>query len=369
MRNLKKLLAVLENNKKNICYGAGKYGQEMLTFVRAYGFDIDCFVISGDSNGKKVKGIPVVNINHIVNISDYNWLICVSGRYLDEIDLVLKRKKIKPDFIAGDNFLDDIAEEALQMNKKIQNVVSEEKRCFIMGTGGSLNFLDIRLLHNEDVFSCSFCSLLEDYKYIAPRYYILPALTGDWAQTEEDHKIYIREKLAFYSQTVISPLIFCDYNDKDLIQTSKGFQGKQVFYLYQKGEWEDKTSIYDLCKRSPVIQTGSIMMLKVAMYMGYKKIYLIGTEHDLYGKSYGHAYNLMKLKELGFDSLLRIALSQNQNVDNWSNREKLRVSLNMYNQYYYLHNIAKKNGIQIFNATNGGSLDEFERVEFNSLFV
>jgi hypothetical protein len=37
-------------------------------------------------------------------------------------------------------------------------------------------------------------------------------------------------------------------------------------------------------------------------------------------------------------------------------------------QYWVVHNIARNNGFFIFNATEGGALEEFPRVKFESLF-
>ncbi len=369
MAKIEKIIRILKNGKRNICYGAGSYGQQVLGFFRAHGLDIDYFVISNLEKNKKVCGVPVCNVNDIVNASEYNWIIGVSEKYVADIKNILKKRDIKPCLIIDNKDIIEIVRDALTANKEVHNFVSDEKRCFIMGTGGSLSSLNLKLLRNEDVFSCSFCSLLEDYEWIAPKYYILPALTGDWVAKGEMQYDYIRDKIAFYSKAVTSPLIFCDYNDRHYIQFYEGFKGKKIYYLYQTEKWDsNRNTVYDLCEATPTIQTGSIMMLKVAMYMGYKKIYLIGTEHDLVGRNYGHAYNLKKLKEWGFSNLLNIALAQNMYIEKQCNREKLNMSLNMYNEYYYLHNIAKQNGIQIFNATKGGSLDEFEKIEYELLF-
>lgn len=363
------LLEILKNGKKNICYGAGFFGQQLLGFIRANKLNIDYFVISQSDNNKKVFGVPIINIHDVTDISEYNWIISVSKKYVNEIKAILENKHIHPCFIMNDMDIEDIINNALSPNKEIYNIISSNKRCFIMGTGKTIKLQNLKLLQNEDVFSCSYCSLINDYKYINPQYYIVPALTRDPVSAGKQQEIYIRDEIAFKSKTITSPIIFCDYNDRNYIQYYEGFKGKKIYYLYQYGEWDEKNScIYDLCKKTPKIQTGSIIMLKAAMYMGYKKIYLIGTEHDLITHKYTHAYDLIKLKELGFDELLNIALLQNINSENQSNREILRVSLNIYNQYYYLHNIAKQNGIQIYNATEGGALDEFDRIKFESLF-
>lgn len=366
---IESLLKIAKNGKKNICYGAGVYGQQLLGFLRAHGFDIEYFVISKLDKNEKIFGVPILNINNIMNYNEYNWIVAVSDKYVDEIKYVLETKSINPCYIMDNNDIEDIIKDALLPNEALNNSIQGNKRCFIMGTGGTIKLQNLKLLHNEDVFSCSFCSLIDDYEYIRPEYYILPALTSDPVHIGKERETYIREKIDFFSKTIISPIVFCDYKDRNYIQYYNGFKGKEIYYLQQTEKWDEKrTDVYNLCEKTPTIQTGSIMMLKIAMYMGYKKIYLIGTEHDLFTHKYGHAYDLELLKEMGFSELLDIALLQNIYVEKQSNREILHMSLNMYNEYYYLHSIAKYNNIKIYNATIGGSLDEFERIKFENLF-
>ncbi|MCI9337707.1 MAG: hypothetical protein HFH93_09225 [Lachnospiraceae bacterium] len=368
-KKLSILLEVLKNKKRNICYGAGVYGQRLLGFLRAHKLNLDYFVVTGNNMPEEIFGVPVKNINEIDNCEDYNWLIGVSEKYTEEIKKILESKNIRPCFITDDKNIENIIEDALLVNQEFRNVISESRRCFILGTGGTIRLQDLKNLYNEDVFSCSFCSLLEDYNYINPKYYVLPALTSDPVEIGKERETYIREKINFFSKTITSNVIFCDYYDYNYIQYYKGFKGKKIYYLYQAGEWDDeRRCTYDLCAKTPAIQTGSIMMLKIAIFMGYKEIYLIGTEHDLVTHNYGHAYDLEKLKGLGFDELFKIATSQNIGIETRKNRDILRMSLNMYNQYYYLNNIAKLNGVHIYNATEGGSLDEFERTRFEELF-
>ncbi len=369
MERLKYLLDILKNGKQNICYGAGDYGQQLLGFLQTHGFDIDYFVVSENSNIEKLFGIPVVNIYDLKNSNNYNWIISVSEKYVQEIKTILKNKYINPCFIMNSNDINNIIKDALAVNKELYNIVPKNRRCFIMGTGETIKHQNLKLLQNEDVFSCSFCSLLEGYNDINPQYYILPALTSDMKKTELERETYIKEKIAFYSKSIISPLIFCDYNDRNYIRYYGGFEGKKIYYLCQSKKWnEQRKYIYNLCEKTPYIQTGSIMMLKVAMYMGYKEIYLIGTEHDLVTHKYEHAYDLERLKEYDANKLLQIALTSTKKIEQRSNREILSMSLNMYNQYFYLHNIARQEGIQIYNATDGGSLDEFKRIKFETLF-
>lgn len=370
MERIKKLLDILDNKKRNVCFGAGVYGTQLLGFLREHGFDIDYYVVSKkDNNDEKIWGVPIININDITDKGQYNWIVSVSEKYIEEVKHILEDRNIESCFMINNKDIKDILTDALSVNRKLFNIVSKDKRCFIMGTGETLKSQKLKFLRNEDVFSCSFCSLMEEYNYINPQFYVLPALTNDPLRVNEEKGIYIKEKLDFYSKSITSPIVFCDYYDRNYIQYYESFKGKKIYYLYQTGEWDEKKkSIYDLCEQTPAIQTGSIMMLKTAMYMGYKKIYLIGTEHDLVTHRYGHAYDLKELKKWNFEKLMDIMLSQNEDIEQQSNRNILKMSLNMYNQYYYLHNIAKWNGIQIFNATNGGSLDEFERIKFETLF-
>ena len=162
--------------------------------------------------------------------------------------------------------------------------------------------------------------------------------------------------------------IILDSQDKVFIERKGFFCNKDIFYLYPNGNWEFGAPC-ELTQKTPEVQTATTMMLKVAIYMGFSEIYLLGTEHDIVKRSYDHSYDMKRLDEMGYHALYNTITYHKSQVDTgWANRDLLRVAYNIFDQYYELHKVAKSKGIKIFNATIGGDLDEFERVNYEELF-
>jgi hypothetical protein len=107
--------------------------------------------------------------------------------------------------------------------------------------------------------------------------------------------------------------------------------------------WEGEDFEYDLEKGTHTGWTVVIdLAIPWAMYMGCNPIYLIGCDCT----STGHAY-----KE---------EVHPEENV--------VRETDRIIESYRAVRKVAEVNGFSIYNATKGGELEVFERVNFNELF-
>ena len=352
--------------KRIACYGAGDYACCLLAFLRDRGMDIDLFVVTEAArNQEPVLGVQVVALAAVREPKDFMWVVCVSAKYRKAIQASLHARGIDQYVVIDRPCFQAACLEATKKNKELHQAAKRD-RCFLLGMGPSIRRQNLKLLRNEVVYTCSFVSLLPEYGDIQPEFYTSAALVGD----EFKDTRYIMEVLRFYEETISSPTLILDCWDRPYIQEAERFKGKKVYYMLQDGQWSDsRRKIYRLDKNSPGVQTGSIMMLKVAMAMGYKKIYLLGMENDLVRKTYDHAYDLnTAMKQRGFSWLGDRMIESINDVKDAPNRSILRMCLHMYEQYHHLHEIARHNGIEIYNATLGGSLDEFPRVSYETLF-
>ena len=88
------------------------------------------------------------------------------------------------------------------------------------------------------------------------------------------------------------------------------------------------------------------MCIQLAVYLGFAEIYLLGTDFtgvNNYGSKYGHFYD-------------------EKDLDSVCYTDQVKLGYEKAKQYADCH------GIKIFNATRGGNLEIFERVDFDSLF-
>ena len=99
-------------------------------------------------------------------------------------------------------------------------------------------------------------------------------------------------------------------------------------------------------------QSTSQMAISVAMYMGFKKIYLIGFDHD-WLVTRGHSPHFYEERE----GIMRAELSA------FTYTEMIKISLNLFNIYSIIKKIADKHNIQIFNISNPTYLDVFPMIK------
>ncbi len=235
----------------------------------------------------------------------------------------------------------------------------KNKRCFILCTGPSINKQKIELLKNEIVFAVSTGFYHEKYKIIHPKYHIYPKFEYNKTFTIQVVAEFFEEleKWSYYDTEY-----FFDIHEKDLIIKGGFFKDRKVNFVYFNGGWGDTKEIYSVHKFLPGIQSVPIMGIMLAMYMGFKEIYLLGTEHnELVTNQYKHAFWARLGEETNYTT------DENGQVI-VPKVESLRCIYNLFYQYKILHQIADHNGITIMNATLGGFLDEFPRIEFEKLF-
>jgi hypothetical protein len=232
------------------------------------------------------------------------------------------------------------------------------ERCFILGNAPSAKMLDLNLLNSQHVISISTGYLHEGYKSFAPRYHCLPQLTYG-KLTSQDAIAWFEEMHAKLGDAEI----FLNKTERKIIQDNNLFIGRTIHYVDLRLNFEKYRSnkIINIARPIPRVMSAPVLCLMIAMYMGFKKIILIGIDHDDWRiKNYDYAFKLGVTE--GKDSV---------NTDGkfiGKNYEMLQLTAELWRQYRILGQIASCNGIEIINAGVGGELDEFPRQEYQSLF-
>ncbi|MDD6192828.1 MAG: DUF115 domain-containing protein [Lachnospiraceae bacterium] len=213
------------------------------------------------------------------------------------------------------------------------------KRCFIVATGPSIKMEDLELLHRkkEYCFGMNKIFYLLDKVNWKPNFYFVsdPKIMSDYAE-EIEH---------------------CMAGAKFAIDLENSFWKRQhsddiIKYHGVYGGTGEDIFCEDLEKGVSANYTVTYVCMQFAIYMGFKEIYLIGVDHNYNGQindGQNHVYGNMdhKAKTISYRSTYM------------ENAEKSYRSAKKY---------AEAHGIKIYNATRGGKLEIFERVEFDSLF-
>ena len=236
--------------------------------------------------------------------------------------------------------------------------IHKGKRCFILCNGPSVKMQDLTHLKGEIVFSVSSGYHHKNYPIFKPRYHCLPQITYTEKFTKETVVDWFREM----EEKIGNAELFLNYTEHSLVTEYKLFRNHKVNYIVLGAIFKkDQSFIPDMTEVMPGVRSVPIMCLMIAMYMGFKEIYLIGTDHESFRTGeYKYPFEPTVLK----DKIVTISPSGKLKHSMYT---IFRNNANLWVQYRTLKNIASKNNVKIFNATAGGALDEFERVDLENI--
>lgn len=275
-------------------------------------------------------------------ITEENW----ERKELPEADLllVIKENIIENDlWISGKygsvlNLYDAIKERRKKDYCHLEKYrgIHTGERCFLIGNGPSLTIEDLnKIYQNSEIsFGCNqICKLFEKTMW-RPSYYVI----GDGKVWEE-----VKNKFSSNSTCFIRNFL-CEADKRNDIEYYSS-NGEKYYPGYPsfsddlvQGVFGGRTVMYD--------------MLQIAAYMGFKEIYLLGVDFSWGedGKDTHFCKNYV-----------------NQELEKQI-RENVKYKKEIEHAYMAARQFGEKYGIEIYNATRGGHLEIFKRVDFDKIF-
>ena len=113
----------------------------------------------------------------------------------------------------------------------------------------------------------------------------------------------------------------------------------------------------DISKELCTIGTVTYAMIEMARYMGFKEMYIIGCDNS-YGREMKKDGTIV---ETGRTSYFKGSSDKD-------NKKAVGAIWQLNIAYEFAEKYSRENGFRIYNATRGGYLEAFERVDFDSLF-
>lgn len=251
------------------------------------------------------------------------------------------------------NSLNKNSKKILNRNKQFQNK-HKGQRAFVIVNGPTLKNQNLEFLKNEITFVVSAFYKHDIVEKWQPTYYSI--LDKAFFENTEKSNLFFKElNNRIINSTFFIPL-FRGYKankERKLLPFDK------TYYIATAGLPNLKIDMTNFVQS---FQSVSSFALAQAIYMGCSEIYLLGFDHDYlaYRGIDRHFYSGGTLK--GHISS-NTPLSEMYTYD-----EEMTACLKLWRNYRFLDKIAKKNHIKIYNATDGGYLDVFERVNYESLF-
>lgn len=247
----------------------------------------------------------------------------------------------------------------LASNHKLQGI-HEGERCFIIGTGPSIATQELSPLKDELCITLNQFYVHKDFSKIDPTYHLLtglavhprisPAIGLEWFKELEEK--------------VTNSTIFLNYEDRDFVLRNELLRDRMVHYVSLDGDYKllPREGI-DATKKLYPAQNSSILAIQLALYMGFRQIFLLGLDHDWILR-YSERLSTHFYKPI--DTVLERSGLTEWDVTNWG--KQFWLNWNLWEEYSMVKDYAEAHDVRILNATAGGLLDVFERVDYKSLF-
>jgi hypothetical protein len=243
--------------------------------------------------------------------------------------------------------------------------------CIILGNGPSLKNVDFHLLNDLTIFGSNRCYLgFKDWGRVVDHWFCTDRL-----QIE----MYYKEYLSNIPDTVKMhvPIDYMTF-----------FHGKNVFYINQSYDNRDGFKFSNNPKIFYLGNTVSYTMLQAAVMMGFKKIYLLGMDHN-YPVNRGLSAYLTSgsLHSKFFSSFLSKFVPnmyKRLNPQTWTDKnttgdthfskkytvDKIFVSPRVElieKAFDHARSWCDQNGIEVINITEGSKLNSFKRGKIEDL--
>lgn len=239
------------------------------------------------------------------------------------------------------------------------------KRCFILGSGPSIKKQNLGHLKDEIVFALNNFYVHEEFSNIisntnVEKYYMTAPIHPP--QTEEEWKdwfIDIEKNVPVNVKTLFG-LNGNKINIKYILDKYGLFKQHIKFWYYEGKQFKNEKKLNGMDITSAIYsgESVSVYTLILAIYMGFSEIYLLGMDHDYF--LYDDESEMRMYKT---------SIHQNNEFERtFGDTFYIKEFLRQYNIFSKYHAFGVNSSSKIYNASAGGILKVFPKVNFENLF-
>lgn len=247
----------------------------------------------------------------------------------------------------GSKIIKEVIYPISQNGKNIKDLknIHHGQRCFIIGNGPSLKTEDLDKLKNEITFSFNRIYYIFNQTEWRPTYYCSEDDKTILNSKEEINNLKLHNK--FF------PVNF-PWDYKIHFQNAK-------YYILKFGDRNSEPAFSnDMTKGLYWGNTVAYTAMQMAVYMGIKEIYLVGVDHNF-------SKVINDQGEVIIDEKVKDYFSDKYNMD----KDTLYIPNieTSTRAFSAAKKFADQNNIKIYNATRGGKLEVFERIDFDHIKI
>lgn len=351
-------------NEDIILFGTGKVGKDAIKLFQKNNINIANLC---DNNIKKqgttISEINIISLEKAIEKFKNPVFIITMNEKEEQVVEQFERLNITNFYLITAVFNNDI--QSINLINKNDILVNREKmlkdkeiikdlkdkhkneRCFIIGNGPSLKPEDLDKIKNEYSFTSNFIFDIYDKTSFRPTYYtkadlyLLNSLTN-----EQKNKTKESFKVVFTKETSLKKF------DLD----------SHVVNIIYKNNYPNLPEIScDALNGVYHVPTITYMNIQLAIYMGFKELIFLGLDHN-YSRVRTSSKKIMETdcKQDHFYSHSKFDIYK-ANIG-FAMLEEATLGYQKAREY------GKENDIKMLNATRGGKLEVFERIDFDTLF-
>lgn len=219
------------------------------------------------------------------------------------------------------------------------------ERCFIIGSGPSQNIHDLELLKDEYCFGVNTDFKIYDKTMWRPQYYVvmddsMPIDEPSLFDGKISYEGFFHSAFLNYSGSdgIALPI---DASNLFFLRTNLNKFFPRIFRIARFSE--------NIARKVYCGKTVIYAAIQIAAYMGFKEIYLSGVDCN-YTNIQNHTQGM-----------------EYASCETIDNRDIVQVGKLMIEQFDELSKLLDKRNISVYNATRGGMLDSFKRVNLEDI--
>ena len=332
----------IDMDSNYIIYGSNLFAIQLNEILYEHTGKYAPIMLNKNLSRKRAEAF-VKTIGDSMNVHEYqNSLVlqedCILAACEDSLE---ELKKIVGNSCKIINLFDCSKKIEAYHNPKIEayKKLHKGESCFIVALGPSLRIEDLDLIYNNKIPTISMNSIWKVFSSTRwrPTYYMI-----------QDPICYKQEKtLLQMERTGMKMMFLSDTND----EYWKNNEPKTDYLIYhldcRNSELEHPKFSDDLSRRAYDAATITYVCIQMAVYMGFKNIYLLGVDFSGFENGgdlpHRHFYSDVIEEIVGFGNIMGMG-------------------------YESARKYADTHGIHIYNSSRGGCVEVFDRVDFDSLF-
>lgn len=263
------------------------------------------------------------------------------------IDSGLKKRAIKAPIMNLMRMVRLVLFQFSRDHKKLRQLKNQYDgmRCFIIGNGPSLTIDDLELLKNEHCFAFNRIYETYDKTKWRPEFYmvldndVLKTVAKNMEKLDSKYKLLNVMGKTLGIKRDSSTIFFCSFGP----------------YRIKEFNYKKKNISKDISRYISLNYSVTGAAIETAIYLGFKEIILLGMDHNY--SRYVDEHGVGHIDE----TITDYSLMKKHDFVFFSYKDAVDSCFECYRKYCDTHNIV------IRNATRGGKLEAFERVDFDEL--